>query len=75
MTGLHYACKDSPNICTIKEFLKECFKKMTELNYKELITTLNNFKTEIKGENFDPSISSKIHVLQSHNHATHSVKT
>lgn len=59
----------------MKEFLKECFKKMTEENYKELVAALKNFKTELKGENFDPSISSHIHVLQSHNHATHSTKT
>ena len=51
------------------------FKVMTQANYDELLVAVDAFKTAIKGEGFDPSIISKIHVIQSHNHATHSTKT
>jgi hypothetical protein len=54
---------------------KEMFKVMTKANYDELLVSVDAFKTAIKGEGFDPSIISKIHVIQSHNHATHSTKT
>jgi hypothetical protein len=75
LVGLHYVCKDSVNPCTLKAFLKEMFKVMTQANYDELLVAVDAFKTAIKGEGFDPSIISKIHVIQSHNHATHSTKT
>jgi len=48
---------------------------MVKTNYDELIAAVDVFKTSIKGEGFDPTIISKIHVLQAHNHATHSTKT
>ena len=75
LIGLHYVCKDSVNPCALKAFLKEMFKVMTKANYDELLVSVDAFKTAIKGEGFDPSIISKIHVIQSHNHATHSTKT
>lgn len=75
LVSLHYACETSANPCTLKEFLRLKFKIMTKANYDEFMTAVNKFKSQIKAENFDPTIISKIHVLQSHNHATHSTKT
>jgi hypothetical protein len=75
LVGLHYACKDSPNVCKKKQYLKVAFKYMTEVNYKKLLEDVKVFETKVKGENFDPSIMSHIHVFEARNHATHSSKT
>lgn len=40
-----------------------------------MMAAVDTFKSQIKADNFDPQVISKIHVLQSHNHAIHSTKT